>query len=307
MIRKYKSPVIYMGGKYDILEYIDAVLPKEINTFYDVFGGSFNVGGNITAKNIVYNDVNPKISELISYLYNHSSYDIISNIENRINNFGLVRRNTEIYRKFREEYNNKQNPLDLFILHCYSFMHGFMFNLKGMYNCPCGDSEYNSKTRENIINFCNHIQQKTIKFYNENFECVINSAIQSKTIGNDVIYCDPPYITTYAFYNISDTQWTEDSEKRLYELLKQYSDKGGLFVVSNVFKHRNKENPFVIEFSKDYNVYHIKNKKYRKVDQKFRTIIKTDQCETDEVLITNIENSKNLNIFKYQTVRNNLW
>lgn len=40
--------------------FIKSQLPqKGIDTFVDAFGGGFNVGINIDAKKIIYNDINP--------------------------------------------------------------------------------------------------------------------------------------------------------------------------------------------------------------------------------------------------------
>ena len=45
-----KSPLNYVGGKYKLLSQILPLFPKEIDTFYDLFGGGFNVGISVDAK-----------------------------------------------------------------------------------------------------------------------------------------------------------------------------------------------------------------------------------------------------------------
>lgn len=50
--------------------FIKSQLPqKGIDTFVDAFGGGFNVGININARKIIYNDINPFVEGLIRSFY----------------------------------------------------------------------------------------------------------------------------------------------------------------------------------------------------------------------------------------------
>ena len=52
--------------------FIKSQLPKDdIDTFVDAFGGGFNVGVNINAKKIIYNDINPFVEGLIRSFYSN--------------------------------------------------------------------------------------------------------------------------------------------------------------------------------------------------------------------------------------------
>ena len=67
-MKKYiKSPINYAGGKYRLLKQIIPLFPNNINTFVDLFGGAFNVGININANTIIYNDIINYLSELFLY------------------------------------------------------------------------------------------------------------------------------------------------------------------------------------------------------------------------------------------------
>lgn len=48
-----------------MVPFIKALLPANIELFVDAFGGGFNVGINISANRVAYNDINPFIVELI--------------------------------------------------------------------------------------------------------------------------------------------------------------------------------------------------------------------------------------------------
>ena len=52
-----KSPLNYTGGKYKLLKQLIPLFPEKINTFIDLFGGGFNVGINVSANRIIYNDL----------------------------------------------------------------------------------------------------------------------------------------------------------------------------------------------------------------------------------------------------------
>lgn len=307
-MHKIKSPIIYMGGKYDILEYIDALLPRDVAVFYDVFAGAFNVGGNMSCEKVVYNDKNYRMREFFELLRNTDPYMLDEKIRSRIKELGIIRYKHETYYKARDVYNNNQNPVDMFILHCYSFMHMLQYNSEGKMNCSCGDAEYNKFIRANLIGFGMKIRKKDIEFMSTDFHDVINKAMDSKTIGTDVLYCDPPYLISNGAYNKHASQWTEADDETLYKFLDAYADNGGLFILSNVMEHRKKTNLILKKFSERHCVYHVPDKNYRNLDNLMKTVNSTYDTDSDEVLVTNIKNPRNPDIFiKENEKRRNFW
>lgn len=63
-----KSPLNYVGGKYKLLPQILPLFPKNIDTFVDLFGGGFNVGINVPAKEVIYNDLNLPVVQILEYI-----------------------------------------------------------------------------------------------------------------------------------------------------------------------------------------------------------------------------------------------
>ena len=59
-----KSPIFYMGNKFKLLPKLQPLFPDNIDTFYDLFGGSGCMSANINANKIVYNELNPNIVNL---------------------------------------------------------------------------------------------------------------------------------------------------------------------------------------------------------------------------------------------------
>lgn len=67
-----KCPLNYTGGKYKLLPQIIEKFPKKIGTFIDIFGGGFNVGANIEANTIIYNDKQKEVPRIIKLFLKYS-------------------------------------------------------------------------------------------------------------------------------------------------------------------------------------------------------------------------------------------
>lgn len=98
MKNKYiKSPLNYVSGKYKLIDEIISLLPKNINTFVDLFGGGFNVGINVNATNIIYNDSQKQVVGLLCYLQHNKIEDILNKIDGYIEKYNLTNDNKEGY------------------------------------------------------------------------------------------------------------------------------------------------------------------------------------------------------------------
>ena len=277
-----KSPLNYTGGKYKILDDIIPCFPKNIETFVDLFGGGFNVGINIDAEKIIYNDHNLFLPQMFEY-FKLKGVNIIDKIYYRIKEFGLSEENQEGYLTLRKKYNEGKDVLDLFILTCYSFNHQIRFNSKHEFNTPFGKnrSEYNKTIEENLINFVNALKNKNIEFYSKDFTFLYDIELGE----NDFVYADPPYLISNASYNDGKRgfkNWGVKEETELLVLLDSLDKKGVKFVLSNVLVHKGLENTKLIEWSKKYHIKHIEKSYNNSSYQR-----KNKDKETKEVLIYN--------------------
>ena len=84
-----QSAINYVGNKYKLLPSIISLFPNNINVFVDLFGGGFNVGVNVNAKRIWYNDNCIKISEMLWRFKHDDTGDILELIDNLIEKFEL--------------------------------------------------------------------------------------------------------------------------------------------------------------------------------------------------------------------------
>jgi len=53
-----QSPLNYTGGKFKLLNQILPHFPEDIDVFLDLFCGGCNVGINVNADNMIFNDRN---------------------------------------------------------------------------------------------------------------------------------------------------------------------------------------------------------------------------------------------------------
>ena len=166
-----KSPLNYTGGKYRLLNRILPAFPQEYDRFVDLFAGGFNVGINVDAPVIYANDQITYLIELYEFFRSTPVEIILGLIQERIARFELSDQNAEGYLALRREYNRTGQPIDLFVLACYSFNHQIRFNQKHELNIPFGRnrSAYNPSIEANLLRFVAALQQKDIRFSTRDF------------------------------------------------------------------------------------------------------------------------------------------
>ncbi|MBR5550832.1 MAG: Dam family site-specific DNA-(adenine-N6)-methyltransferase [Muribaculaceae bacterium] len=280
------SPMNYIGGKYKLLPQILPLFPKDINTFVDLFCGGCNVGINVNATRIVFNDNLTYLIDLYRLFYTLPQEDILAHIYDRISEFSLSLTNDIGYKQLRTYYNEHRNALDLFVLVAYSFNHQIRFNNSHEFNNPFGKerSSYNKRMEENLVAFIQRLQENDINFSSKNF----NEFDFSELNSNDFVYCDPPYLITNGSYNDGKrgfTGWGKNEEILLLSILDNLTEQGVKFALSNVLEHKGASNNILIDWANDnnYNIHHL-CKDYSNSSYQLKN---RNKSITDEVLITN--------------------
>jgi len=298
--KNIKSPLNYIGGKYKLLNQITPLFPANINMFVDLFAGGCNVGINIEANKIIFNDNLTYLIKLFERLQKNSKEETIEHIQKRINEFNLSQTNEEGYKKFRDFYNQTKIELDLFVLIAYSFNHQIRFNNSHQFNNPFGKnrSSFNPKMKSNLLSFIDSLQQKNIQFTNKSFENFDFSILQE----NDFVYCDPPYLITTGTYNDGKRGfkgWSEKEEIELLDILDNLNRQNIKFALSNVIEHKGKENYLLKEWiSKNSYEINYLDKNYANSNYQIKN---RDKKASIEVLVTNYEPPKNkqLSLFDF--------
>lgn len=241
-----KSPLNYSGSKDTMVSLISKELPKKVSTFVDVMGGAFNVGCNIIATcNVQYNEINPEVYKIVNWLLNTDKTEILEYTENRIREFGLQKRNRDVYNLLRDKYNEERDFRDLFVLHMYSFQNMIRFNSNHAFNTPIGVAAYSNDLKQRIQNF----KVKTPNFSLTNQDYI--TLQWDKYPIDTVFYFDPPYIITSASYNDGKRGgkgWAEKEEDELLEILLKINTLGYKFILSNVIEHHGKKHDKLIEW-----------------------------------------------------------
>lgn len=270
-----KSPLNYEGNKFKLISDIKSTLPKRINNFYDVFGGSGTVSLNILgANNIYYNDINTNTYSIVNMLFK-KDVKLIDKIQREINEFNLEQRNKTSFYEYRVHVNENKTPLNLLTLSFYSFKNMIRQNSEGKINIPCGVSKFNDNSIKNINMMNERLKNLSIKRYNLNFDKFIDKVFKNGLNENDLFYFDPPYAITTASYNDGKRGfegWDKVSENKLFDYIREIDRRSAKFILSNVVVHKGQTNHPLYEFVNTHN--------YR--------IINLKDKGREEVIITNI-------------------
>lgn len=137
----YKESFHYMGTKIKLLSQIYSYFPKNIHTFYDIFGGSGIVSMNLKADRYVLNDLNDHVYNLYNLFKSISADDIISYCYEMRNKYGftieetdkkkIAELNKEPFNKCRDDMNENPTTLGFYFLTFYSFCNQFRFSNNG--------------------------------------------------------------------------------------------------------------------------------------------------------------------------------
>ena len=309
-----KSPIHYMGNKFDLLPYILEQFPKkeEVQVFYDVFGGSGTVSLNVDYDNIIYNELNDNMVDLLKMIKDTEPKEIINHINMRIKEFDLNPIGTDIrskdvdkeiveyykdkYLKFRNYYNNSNNRdiKDLYTLSFYSFCNLMRFNSKNEFNMPYGNRCYLlEEDTYRLINAHKVLCKKNVVLQKEDSFELIKSIVENK---NQFLYFDPPYCNSTAIYNENRAfgGWNEKNDERLFAEMDRLTQLGIKWAYSNVLEIKGKSNNHIEEWANknNYTIIEFENKEYSSLGK--------GNSNAREVLIINYEQKvKRFTIFDF--------
>lgn len=266
--------------------------------FVDLFAGGGNVGLNVKANNIIFNDIESDVVKLIE-CFAQNTYDYMhSEIHKIIEHYGLsdtskygydhygcnssqgvAKVNKEGYLKLRDDYNNgKQDPVTFYTMLVFAFNNQIRFNSKGEFNMPVNKRDFNKNLQKNLARFMERLKEVDIRFTSNDFRRL---DIKKLSIS-DFVYCDPPYLITNAAYN-EQGGWNEDDESDLLLLLDNLNENKIRFALSNVLESKGKVNSILANWSQKYHIHDL-NSNFANSNYQTKN---RDRNSTREVLITN--------------------
>lgn len=244
---KGKPFIKWVGGKGQLIEQLDSLLPSDFANWEDVTYIEPFVGGGAmlfyilqrypNIKHAVINDVNLDLTNLYSVVryFPEALIKSLSYIENKYFALQNDEERRSFYLKRRDWYNAKNNDCienaALFIFLNKTCFNGlYRVNKKGLFNVPFGKYK-NPKICDSLtIRKDSELLQK-VKILTGDFEQTFKYAKD-----NTLFYFDPPYrpITkTSAFTDYTKDSFNDDSQVRLKEYCDKINKAGYKFMLSN--------------------------------------------------------------------------
>lgn len=250
-----KSPLKWMGSKKKLIPFISQYIPKSYNKYIEPFFGSGIVFFSQEPEIALCSDLQSEPIIIINAIKNKPKQ--FCNLFNEYSN-RLWEDGADYYYHIRDLYNKNEytdelNKAAVFMLLVKAGFNGLIrFNSKGHWNVPFGDrGNKTSKEQarrllldqDEVFKYSEFLNSGNKIFIQQSFEESIGQASKG-----DFIYCDPPYLITTQQYNL----WNNDLELRLFNSLKEASNRGAKFILSNVYKYKNELNKDLLGLYKDF-------------------------------------------------------
>lgn len=242
----------HLGNKYRMIEELNRSFPKNnIDYFVEVFAGSGVTSLNYqTPKKAFINDNDKWLTKILNYLMNTDVEIVLRRTEQIIKKYNLPWDKVNIsykdsYKKLKDDFNKEKNIEKLLVLILYGFNQQIRFNSKEEWNIPAGKFFWNSYQRNKLIDYCNKAREKTYSIYSMDFKDFINEIKNEIDKQKTIFYFDPPYLISNATYN---NIWNIEKEKELIQVLKELTDQGYKWFLSNVLSSKGNKNEILFEF-----------------------------------------------------------
>ncbi len=305
-----KTPLNYTGNKSRLMPQFMNHFPSEVNVFVDLFCGGATVGLSVNAKKVIFIDNNINVINLLKHLSKYDFQTLLSRLEILIEKYNLSYSAKYGYEKYRQELSKKDNngfkgfningfyklrsdynltknknskeALDLlYLLVVYAFNNDMRFNKSGEFNLPVGKTDLNKSNINKLKSYIDRVNIIDCVFICGDFR---EERIKNILLNADFIYADPPYLVGDAVYN-ETSNWTEETEQELINLLEILNNNKKKFAVSNVLNKIGASNkPLSNWLFKRLDLhtinidYHYRSASYNKINR---------NAHEREVLITN--------------------
>ncbi|WP_299080008.1 Dam family site-specific DNA-(adenine-N6)-methyltransferase [uncultured Paraglaciecola sp.] len=213
--KKNRAFLKWAGGKYSLMEDINARLPKA-KKLIEPFVGAGSVFLNTQYSKYLLNDINP---DLIN-LYNIVKHQGAAYIKDSIKLFTPDYNDELRYYHIRQSFNESEDIYERAVYFLYLNRHGYnglcRYNNSGKFNVPFG--RYKAP----------YFPEKELEYFSEKarlatFTCEPFEKMFTRARKGSVIYCDPPYapISKTAMFNSYATGgFTLDNQIKLASLAR---------------------------------------------------------------------------------------
>ena len=256
---KAKPFIKWVGGKSQLIEQLDALLPADFDNWKNITYIEPFVGGGAmlfymlqrypNIQHAIINDINPDLATCYRTVRDNPSQLIESlrDIESAYFALQSEEGRKEFFMAVRDRYNEKnldpiENTTKFFFLNRTCFNGLYRVNKKGLFNVPFG--KYSNPTicdPETILKDSGLLQR--VEILNGDFEGTFEYAQ-----GNTLFYFDPPYrplSDTSSFNDYAKEAFNDAAQIRLKEYCDRVNEAGFRFMLSNSdCKGKNEEDNF---------------------------------------------------------------
>lgn len=281
MMSDYKlSPIVkWAGGKTQLLDAINALVPNDFAIYHEPFlGGGATLLSN-QPKNAIINDLNYELMTTYNVI-KHDITPLIKELKDMIKQHN-TNNAKDFYMTVREQEILNLNDIEIAARFLYLNKTGFnglyRVNSQGKFNVPFNKKDMikNSTvfSETNLRNLNKYFNENNIIILNEDF----NEALK-KVKENDFVFIDSPYDEAYTSYQKGG--FHEKEHKELAERLIELDKKGVKWIVTN---HNTKLIQFLYNL---FDFYEIPVNRFINSDAQKRS------NATNEVLILNYKPTK---------------
>ena len=270
-----RSPFFYVGDKYKLMPQLIQLFPRKITQYVEPFVGGGSSFLNTHAENYLINDIDTSVITLHKYVASYAGkqeeffdkifktiekYGLSCSFKNKTVPLDLKKKypktyyshfNKLAYNRMKSDYNCNSDTLLLYLLLIYGFNHMIRFNKDKQFNLPVGNVDFNKNVFSSLQNYWNFIKKNNIQYYNSDYAVFLKKINFNK---GSFVYFDPPYLISGSEYN---KLWNEEEEEKLCHCLDELNSNGIKFGITNLVRHKGKENLIFLNWSKKYNSYNI--------------------------------------------------
>lgn len=239
-----KSPLVYWGSKKRILSQIFEIFPKNINRFFDCFGGSGVVSWNVKSNEVFYNEINKDIVSIIKWIYETPYEKLKKDIFELMDKFELTNfkyKTENFYKKtfnfkMLEQLKNEKKKYKKFLNYSLQFEKNnplyiyIWYSLSAFYQL---EKKENNELGKTIIIIKLKIWKEWMskkKIHFSSLDCIdFIKSFDFKT--DDFLYLDPPYLKTDC--SAYENNYSFSKQEILFETLENLKIKWAMSNVNN--------------------------------------------------------------------------
>lgn len=239
----------WAGGKTQLLDAINALLPTNYKTYHEPFVGGGAVIFDVLPSKATINDLNKELIDTYNII--KSDYrNLIKILRYLIDTHNSSDNPHDFYYKIRDL--EVFSPFDRAVRFIYLNKTGFnglyRVNSSGKFNVPYGKKDtlqYSTVFSEtNLKRLSNFLSNSDIKIFNRDF-----SYLDEYAQEGDFIFVDSPYDQSFVDY--TKEGFNVDEHKRLAELLKRLDKRGVQFMLTN------NNTPLINELYKEFQIFEL--------------------------------------------------